>query len=386
MFVQVAGQLAGGVQQLLTQTTPADVSEYLEALWGTQRLGLHNAAIGVPGAAAQQAAHQNMARPVAQLVGVAGPLAPLVNGTTAWHHIAYAYLLDNTRMVDIFRCVVHQWTHGERLPPATIATQRWLQVTEQIFFQDAWPYSVRAVTSSLRRNPEATRRGAYYRLLGMDLNHPMDEGPGQSYVKAEAANRDFAAVFAALLTEVWKGYTNLTTMVAANETDNSAIENLVRRLREMLRSRRLNATLSREEFDAIALLSWLHVTLDPNSPVVANLNAQAEGYADRLKQIGDAVGLPSHARSDAYFQLAEPVSRVLRGIEANAAANWPQALYNGLYTADMLQIITHWSIATGRDVKERRPSGAVEVLASTGVGRAGMSTGGGAARVLPFAK
>lgn len=383
MFVDLAIQLGvTGVADLLTQSTPAGVSEYLEVLWNTQRIGAHNASLGVPPLLEQQ--HREMAR--AQAVGVAAPLVLPVANTVSWHHVAYAYLLENTRVVDIFRRVVREWTHGEHLPAATIPTQRWVQVTEQVFFQDAWPYSVRAVTSSLRRSPEATRRGAYYRLLGMDLNHPMDEAAGSGYVKAEAANRDFATVFEALLTEVWKAYTYRTAMLTQNETDDSAIDNLVRRVREMLRSRRLYATLSREEFDAIALLSWLHVTLDLASPVVANLNALAEGYADRLKRIGDQVGLPSHARSDAYFQLAAPVSRVLRGIEADAAANWPQALYNGLYTADMLQIITHWSIATGRNLKERRPSSAVEVLASTGVGRAGMSTGGGAARVVPFTR
>lgn len=385
MFGPLATQL--GAAALLTTTSPADVSEYLEELWSTARLPLHDSAIGVAAVAGQ---HQAMARATrVGLPGGGGPIlglaAPVAN-TVAWHHVAYAYLLENTRMVEILRRVVHEWTHGERLPAATIGTQRWLQVTEQLFFQDAWTYSVRAVTSSIRRSADATRRGAYYRLLGMDLNHPLDE-PGASS-RPDAANRDFAAVFEALLSEVWKGYTSRTAIAAVNETDDSAIHNLVRRLREMLTSRRLNGTLSREEFDAIALLSWLHVTLDAASPIVANLQAHAAGYADRLAQIGERIGVPSHARSDAYFQLAEPVSRILRAMEANAAVNWPQALYNGIYTGDMLQIILNWSIATGRDVKSWRPSASTQVLASTGSGRAGMSTpaGNGSARVVPFTR
>ena len=77
---------------------------------------------------------------------------PLPLPPVQWHHIVYAYLLENTRIVDILRQVVFDWTHGERLPTATVATHRWLQATEQVFFANPWSYSVRAVTSHVRND------------------------------------------------------------------------------------------------------------------------------------------------------------------------------------------------------------------------------------------
>jgi hypothetical protein len=291
--------------------------------------------------------------------------------------------LENTRIADIFQQVVFEWTHGERLPAATVNSQRWLHVTEQVFFAGAWPYSVRAVTSRVRNDAGAVRRNAYYRLLGMDLNHGAESG--SAYFKPESANRDFALVFESLLWEVWRGFTNRTTLAAQNLTDDNAIMNLVRRLREMLLARRLDAALSREEFDAVALMSWLHLAVRDNTQLVSDLNATASGVADRLKKLGERVGIPAHSRSDAYLQMAEPMSRILLAIEGNAVpvlANWPANLYGGVFVNDMLEIITQWSIATGRDMKElnARPSSQA-VLAATGAALSGTSLP--ASRLLP---
>ena len=76
--------------------------------------------------------------------------------------------------------------------------------------------------------------------------------------------------------------------------------------------------------------------------------------SDRLKKVGERVGLPAHARSDAFVQLAEPMAE-LREIEnGNVLAAGAASLYlpAGAYTALSLQIITHWSVATGRNVKD----------------------------------
>jgi hypothetical protein len=146
---------------------------------------------------------------------------------------------------------------------------------------------------------------------------------------------------------------------------------LVRRLQEMLQSRRNAGTLSREEFDAVAMLSWFHLTVETDTDVVVDLNARAQGSADRLLKIGERVGLPAHARADAYFQLAAPMSNVLLAIESNAVTAAPQ-LYSGFYMNDMLDIITQWSVATGRNVKDataRQPiSNVLRQLAPPSVG------------------
>lgn len=395
MFRQLATALAAGpgianataaANGILTTHRPSQLSEFLEMVWSAWRNPARQTALG-PGV--NPAGHQAMARtdvidPVLRNP-LAGVLDPAINPPpwepVQWHHLIYAYMLENTRMIDIFRRVLYEWIHGERLPTPTQATQRWMHATEQLFFSQAPWYSVRAVTSNLRPDHASVRRNAYYRLLGMDLNHGTDDGRPYPYIKAEAANRDFAMLFETLLAEVWRGYANRNTQFAENQTDDNAIENLVRRLREMLMSRRESGALSREEFDAVAMISWFHLTVEYDTQVVVDLNARAEGIADRLKKIGERVGLPAHARSDSYFQIAAPISGMLLAIESGAVANAAD-LYDdtGFYQQDMINIITHWSIVTGRNVKDpslRKPLG---VLAAAGSG-AGVVGGNGGAPV-----
>ena len=164
---------------------------------------------------------------------------PAVQALVNWPHLVYAYLLENTRMVDIFRRVVFGWLHGEGLPTPRLESQRWIHTTEQLFFANAWPYSVRAVTSNVRPDSGAVRRNAYYRLLGMDLNHGLDDGGAYPYARPSAANRDFASLFEVLLAEIWLGWRNRTAFASQTLTDNTAILTLVRRIREMLQSRRI---------------------------------------------------------------------------------------------------------------------------------------------------
>jgi hypothetical protein len=200
----------------------------------------------------------------------------------------------------------------------------------------------------------------------MDLNHGAEDGRPYPYLKADAANRDFAALFEALLIEAWRGYVNVPNLLAANDTDNAAIRTLVRRLREMLLARRYQGNLSRVEFDSVALASWLHLTIEYDTEVVANLSAQAAGLADRLKNIGERVGMPAHSRSDSYIRLAEPMSRLLHAIEATAFDN-AQDLYAGYLAGDLVEIVTHWSVATGRNIKDptlRQPIGTVLLTTS----------------------
>ena len=352
MFRQLAGIV--GYNPVLTGYRPSQLAEFLESTWFSPRNPARQVAFG-PNLGVF---HQDMARaeildPLPPALADPPPLAQPV----AWHHLVYAFLLENTRMVEIFRRVVQEWLVGERLPLPSQATQRWLQATEQLFFGNPWGYSVRAVTSALRPDSGAVRRNAYYRLLGMDLTHGMDSGQPHPYVKPEIANREFATVWETLVGEVWRGYANRFTVVAENLTDDNAILTLVRRIREMLRSRRLSGALSREEFDAVAMLSWFHLTVEYDTAVVMDLNAAAEGEANRLIKIGDRVGVPAHSRCDSYFQLAEPMSNVLLAIESNSIA-LASDLYAGFYTPDMLEIITHWSVATGRNIKDptQRPS------------------------------
>jgi hypothetical protein len=341
MFIETANAMGGNAAAadiILTQQRPLQILDYLEGYWQI-------AAPGFP-----VPADPAMARPTA--LDPPGLLAPPAPGLV--HHIAYALCLENTRLADIMRRVVAEYRSGERLPPATAPTLRWLQATEEVFFTSPVPFSVRSLASSLRPDPAAIRRNAYYRLLGMDLNHGTEDGRPYQYVKADVSNRDFSVAFETLLAEAWKGYINRNNSFGENRTDDNAINELVRRLQEMLNARRQAGNLAREEFDAVATLSWFFLTIAYDTQVVRDLDATAVGVADRLRLIGERVGMAPHARADSYFQLAHPMSVILRAIEQNAilAAGGASSLYDGFYQPWMLQIITHWSIATGRNLKD----------------------------------
>jgi hypothetical protein len=335
------GNNAAAADAILTQYRPVQIIDFLEEYW-------RNTAPFLP--PLQQPVDPGFARTQFLDDDAPVPAPPAL----PFHHLAYAFCLENTRVVDIMRRVVQEYAIGERLPQATPQTQRWLHTTEELFFAPSGPFSVRSVSSWVRPDDGAVRRNAYYRLLGMDLSHGTEDGRPYPYIKPEASNREFSLVFETLLTEVWRGYVNRLNGLNENLTDNSAIGELVRRLHEMLNARRLNGNIARLEFSAVALLSWMFLTVAYNTAIVLNLNAGAAGHADRLQRVGHRVGLPANARADSYFQLAAPMSVVLRAIEEDGAIPAID-LYDGLYTNEILLIITHWSIATGRSIKDFAP-------------------------------
>ena len=124
----------------------------------------------------------------------------------------------------------------------------------------------------------------------------------------------------------------------------------------MLTTRRLHGNFAREEFRAVALMSWLHLAVLFNSPVVTDLRAEASSPELRLLKIAERVGVKAHPQSQALFLLAQPASLLMTAIE--------QGLFNGplgaqsLYLIPRVQrlmevIINQYRTATGRDVKVR---------------------------------
>jgi hypothetical protein len=369
MFIETAIEMAavlpayGGnpllaANAILCNTRPTQIADFLEEYWRAGVAGGPGFQLGVP--VGNLAAHQEEARAfVLDAPAVNGPVIPAAVPIVGWHHLVYAYLTENTRIFDIFRRVVSAYVHGERLPHATHPTLRWIRTTEDLFFSNPRSLSVRSVTSGLRPDDGSVRRNLYWRMLSMDLNHGTEDGRPYTYDRPDASNKDFVVLWETLLTEVWKGFTSAAPAFAGvDETDNAAIATLVRRIQEMSLARRLNGLLSREEFDAVACLSWFRLVISMDTEVVVNLSAQAAGEADRLKQIGTMVGVPAHSRTDAYLQLAQPMSLVLRAIEnGTVTALGIGGLYDpavpGNLSAPMLEIITNWSIATGRNMKDQ---------------------------------
>ena len=297
------------------------------------------------------------------LYGYGGSAAtgPVFGGFLRWDHLIYAYMIENTRLYEVFRRVIYEYRHGEKLgTPQDSDTQNWLRNTEELFYSDTAPFLISNVSSHIRSDLRANRRNAYQRMFGMDLNHGSDDGRPYSYIKADAANNEFVSTFEEFLREVWVGITYVGATSSSNPTDDSKIATLARRLRDMLQSRRQNGNLSREEFAFVSMMSWLHFTLESNTPIVRSLRADTTGVENRLFKVAERVGLPAHGLSKSFFEIADPMSRLLIQIEmdtySHAAA--VRALYDKSIPnspePDVRTIITHWTAITGRDVKARK--------------------------------
>lgn len=275
-----------------------------------------------------------------------------------WEHLIYAYLLENTGMFRIFRRVVELYAVGEALEVPVERTRQWLRTTEELLLRDPPPFHIGSLTSSVRPDLEATRRNAYWRLLGMDLDHGAPSGGPYPYPKVEHANVDFVANFESLLTEVWQGYINRINTSGENSSDAAAVANRASILSKGLRVRRLRGNLAREEFFFTAVMSWFHITLESNNAVILDLKATADHPADRLRKIGERVGIAPHPRSRDLIEMAEAASTILRSCELEKFNQDSDAAT--LYEADtpirqdVLKIINHWSLATGRNLKARR--------------------------------
>lgn len=293
-------------------------------------------------------------------VPYAGSPIPLVPGVPrpliGFNHLIYAYMIENTRIYEIFRRVVYEVATGEKLGiPSTADAQRWLRITEELFFSNPHSGTIAAqLTSDVRPDLNAVRRNAYYRMFYMDLNHGTDDNKMYPFVKPAASNAEFIDTLVRLLIETWRGIKNVSNTSGTNDTDNDALATLCTRLCNMLNVRRLNGNLAREEFWFTSMMDWFHLSINSNTAIVRSLRAEAAGAEDRLRKIGESVGLPCHAKTQAFIYLADEMSLFLRQIEAgmyNSTAS-AQTLYRNPTTANIMsRIITQYSIATGIDLK-----------------------------------
>jgi len=279
-----------------------------------------------------------------------------------WHHLIYAYMIEQTRVFEIFDRVLFHYLHGEQLPPATAGGQSWLRATEDLLFRDAPSFQIYAVTSWLRPDIRASRRNAYMRLFGCDLDHGkinFDEHPPKDsgrypYLWEPGWNQGFFDKFEEFVRQVWRGIENVVNTSGPNPTDDAAIATLADDLRIMLADRRKYGNLAREEFVFVSMMSWLHLTLMFDSHIVKDLKAEASAPWERLAKIGDLVEVPAHKHAEGYFRIAEPLSRLLIGIEAGLFNNpgTVPALYSpGAPHDDIFEVITQWLQITGHDLK-----------------------------------
>lgn len=275
----------------------------------------------------------------------------------AWDHLGYSYVLENTRAVQILRRVVREYRAGEALGIPSVATQRWLDVSEALLFGAINPMASWLPTGVAALDPEASRRASYHRLLGLDLSFGGEDNRPSVYTKAAAANLSFVRLFEELLFELWQAIANRKNLVGVNNSDNDRIFRIAQELQFVLRSRRQNQLLAREELAASLVLGWVDLTLKTDTPVVQDLKCNATSAANRLQLIGERVGLSAHSKSAEFFAMASELSLFLRTIESNILGD-PNAV-PALYTPGTplgnasRRVITEWASATGKDLKTR---------------------------------
>jgi hypothetical protein len=303
-----------------------------------------------------------------------------------WDHLIYAYLIESTGIVEIFAEVIRRFVRGETLGTLQPESISFVRATEQLFFRDPPPYAINSVVSEVRPFERTNRRNAYWRLFGMDLAHPVPplwtkEGPLADWKTLTGpVNSDFRQKWNEFLRQVWLGIENRDNTSGPNTADPSYIALLARALKDMLTNRRRGGALAREELAYVTMLSWFHVAIDPrvsvdvgklvdqNTSIVRDLQAQATSAADRLAAIGQRVGMAPALHSRELFDLAVPMSNILRAVELglfdteDAAAT---LFERGTKTAtDMATIINNWQSATGERVKER-PVGTLPVTVAS---------------------
>lgn len=337
--VVAAGNLAAATEAVLT-ADPYDLTLYIEQYWDSFS----------PSAGPARRNLWTVGR--FSTIVPAVPISPVV---PSWDHLAYSYVLENTRATQILRRVVREYRSGEKLGVPSPGTRRWLDATEALLLGAGNMIPPWLSTSAAREDAEGVRRNAYWRLLGMDLAFGTEDNRPPNYEKATAANTDFVRLFEELLSEVWRAITNINNSVSVNDTDLDRIVRIAEELQFVLRSRRLGEILDREELAATTVQGWVELTLNSDTSVVTDLKAQATSASNRLKLIGDRVGLPPHTKSTQLFSMCEDLSIILRTIEAGVITLVNVSiLYGAGPVGDATKrVITEWGAATGKDLKAR---------------------------------
>ena len=316
------------------------------------------------------------------------------------YHMIYAYLVENSRIAQIFERLLFMYLHDEKLNKATTPANRkafqWIINTENLFFKDLSNASYRNIRSQVRASLDATRRSAYFRLFGMDLAFgDLAANAAVNFHKAEFNNQPFILLFEKFITEVWQAYTNASNSSGPNTTDMFTIVDAAQKIQEMLMSRRTTETnfnnyryfnLSKEEYSSVVMMSWFYEVVSYDSPLIQFLRCNGGTPGERLINIGNKVGVPAHSKSEGLLDIAPPMNTLLRRVELgdynnesavtdiikSQANNLPLSSPERQALNDLLLIINNWEKATGHRIKnpDAKITGTVRVQPqqSNGVG------------------
>jgi hypothetical protein len=284
-------------------------------------------------------------------------------------HIMYAYMIENTKIFQIFQKIITLYLTGEELTIPfnnnEFDTKPWIENSHKLFFSKA-ETSVWS-RSQLIDNFEAQRRNAYYSFFGLDLNHGLGENNTTPfpYVRPKAFNGNFIEEFENFLKLCWQMIINYNNVANINTTDLIALQEQVDSLRKMLLSRRTTEESldnysylnhSRIEYDAVVMADWFMHAISYNSPIVVEMGAEAVSAAERLNILGRKVGISPSSKTSNFLELAPLMATLLRIIELDEI--------DGIYLACIANpttkeyalinsIIYNYQLSTGRDIKNQ---------------------------------
>jgi hypothetical protein len=292
------------------------------------------------------------------------------------YHLIFAYLVENTRIIQIFERLIEKYFLDEELAIAEEPDVfNWIQNSERLFFRTDMPRATN-IRSLIRPSFDSIRRNAYFRMFGMDLAFGTPENTTVNFFKARAANNQFVPLFEKFLAEIWQGYLNARNTSGPNTTDINVITDLAMQLRELLIARRgpgadySERNLSREEFSSVLLTSWFAFAISYDSPLMNFLNCESSTIGERLMKIGDKVGIPAHKKSQYLFEMAGAAANILTTVEVDDILSnrgfitdmlsslnpgTPPSVEAG-YMSAFLTVINNWEKATGHRIKNPEAS------------------------------
>jgi hypothetical protein len=302
-------------------------------------------------------------------------LSSFVDSST--YHLIYSYLLENTRMLQIFERVIERYLNDEELGITNgLVTYNWIQNSERLFFKNDTP-KVSNLRSLIRPSSDFSRRNAYQRMFGMDLafgDAESQNGP-LAYIRSKSSNQQFIVLFERYLSEIWQGYINARNTSGANTSDTNILVEYAQQLQEMMAARRgdtLNNTyahlnLSREEYSSVLMTSWFTFIISYDSPIVNYLSCQSSTIGERLIKIGNKVGIQAHRKCQSLFEMAGSAAMILLAIETRGLLDdsaWVGTMLSSLnppvpnpltvegnFMNAFLTVINNWEKATGHKIK-----------------------------------
>ena len=235
-----------------------------------------------------------------------------------WHHLVYAYLIESTGVFEVLAEVVRRLVVGETLRPAVRRPRRWAAGHRGAVLPR--PAAVlhrrdgqRAAARPPGEPPQRLLADVRPRAAAPDARRWPPAPARPRVVEAghrHGVNTGFREKWTELLRQVWLGIENPGTGSGPTPPTASYIALLCGALKDMLAMRRRGGLLAREEFAYVSALSWFHLTLRTDTPIVQSTSTPPAPARP-------SVSRSSRPRGD---DAGSPVPRAVRARRADVGA------------------------------------------------------------------